>query len=529
MATPDRPVDPGGNPFAADFPSYEPVSIERLQTYPFFDRVNPRTLKRLQPNLIERDYAPGDVILRLGEYSDAAYYIVEGAVEVRISAVEQEQPEIRQAPSEPSPSDSGALAARLRRVFSRQPLERAVQVGGLSADGTVILGDMPVGGRPGERVLLETGELFGELSALSRYPVSADVVARTETRCLMIRTPALRLMQKQKELVDFKQMVDERYRTRSLSTHLRNVELFAELDGAIIAGLEASAELVSFDPGAQIVEQDSSGDAFYLVRGGYVKVAVRAGASNLAITYLRKGDYAGELSLLMDEPWPFSLFALEHVEMVKISRDDFARIIADHDTVRDLLWGAVVTRLKERGLALRSPLSAQYLQMAMDTGLIHGESVLLIDLNTCTRCDDCVRACSDTHGGTPRFIREGQRFRQWSIPSACYQCTDPVCMIGCPTGAITRPVGSLEVTINTDTCIGCNECTKRCPWDNIVKVPYSSPTLNRDIGLASKCDLCLGRSQGPACVQMCPHGSATRISFKDLETVTKTLSAEEIR
>ena len=33
--------------------------------------------------------------------------------------------------------------------------------------------------------------------------------------------------------------------------------------------------------------------------------------------------------------------------------------------------------------------------MAMDTGLIHGESVLMIDLNTCTRCDDCVRACED--------------------------------------------------------------------------------------------------------------------------------------
>ena len=40
--------------------------------------------------------------------------------------------------------------------------------------------------------------------------------------------------------------------------------------------------------------------------------------------------------------------------------------------------------------------------MAMDTGLIHGESVLLIDLTTCTRCDDCVRGCAETHGGVPR-------------------------------------------------------------------------------------------------------------------------------
>jgi CRP-like cAMP-binding protein/Fe-S-cluster-containing hydrogenase component 2 len=526
MATDDPPVDPGGNPFTDRMPRYEPASLDRLKAYSFLEGVNDRILEKLQPNLMEREYAPGEVILRIGDYSDAAYYIADGAVEVQISAVNQEQAKTPPAP--PPVASSDGLVGRLRNVFARKPLERAVQLGGVAADGTVILGDMPAGGRPGERVLLEPGEVFGELSALSRYPISADVVARVQTRCLVIRTPALRMMLKQRPLADFKQMVDDRYRTRSLATHLRNVELFAELDGSIIAKLQQSAELVSFEPGAQIIEQGSPGDAFYLVRGGYVKVAALAGTSNLAITYLRKGDYAGELSLLMEEPWPFSLFALEHVEMVKISRADFEQIVADHESVRELLWRSVVTRLKERGVALRSPLSAQYLQMAMDTGLIHGESVLLIDLNTCTRCDDCVRACSDTHGGTPRFVREGTRFRQWSIPTACYQCTDPVCMIGCPTGAITRPVGSLEVTINKDTCIGCHNCVKRCPWDNIIEVPYSSPTLNKDIELATKCDLCLGRTQGPACVQMCPHGSATRISFKDLETVTTTLSAEEM-
>ena len=34
----------------------------------------------------------------------------------------------------------------------------------------------------------------------------------------------------------------------------------------------------------------------------------------------------------------------------------------------------------------------------------------------------------------------------------------------------------------------------------------------------------IGRPQGPACVQSCPHGSAVRISFKDLVTVSRTLS-----
>jgi Fe-S-cluster-containing hydrogenase component 2 len=160
----------------------------------------------------------------------------------------------------------------------------------------------------------------------------------------------------------------------------------------------------------------------------------------------------------------------------------------------------------------------------MDTGLIHGESVLLIDLNTCTKCDDCVRACADTHDGTPRFIREGIRVSHYSVPTACYQCTDPVCMIGCPTGAISRPLGTLEVVINKDTCVGCHRCVNGCPWHNIVPVPFHSRTLDRDIELATKCDLCVGRSQGPACVQMCPHGAAVRVDFKDPDTVRNLFS-----
>jgi Fe-S-cluster-containing dehydrogenase component len=172
--------------------------------------------------------------------------------------------------------------------------------------------------------------------------------------------------------------------------------------------------------------------------------------------------------------------------------------------------------------------SAEHSQMAMDTGLIHGESVLLIDLSTCTRCDECVRGCSDAHGGVPRFVREGERYRNWLIPTACYQCSDPVCMIDCPTGAITRESDSLLVTINghahpTRPCIGCGNCAERCPWGNIIMVPFGTRADGKLEEEATKCDLCVSRSEGPACVQMCPHGSAVRLSFREMEEVVSVL------
>jgi CRP-like cAMP-binding protein/Fe-S-cluster-containing hydrogenase component 2 len=401
----------------------------------------------------------------------------------------------------------------------------AVQPAGLRADGTVVLSDMPADVKLNDRTFIEPGELFGEINALARYALSSDVVAHTDVVCLVIRTPALRALFRQPELAAFKAQVDERYRKRTLGAHLRQVDLFAELGAAMLDRMRQTAELVSFEPGEVIVAQDAPADAFYLIRGGNVKVAVRTGARDLAVTYLRKGDYAGEIALLLDEPWPFTLEALEYVELVRIKRDAFREAIASAPAVEAKLWTEVVRRLKERGAAVRTPLRSQYLQMAMDTGLIHGESVMLIDMNLCTRCDDCVRACASTHGGTPRFIREGNSYRHWMVPNACYQCSDPACLVGCPTGAITRPLGTREVTINPNVCIACHNCSRRCPWGNIIEVPFDSPVVNKPVDLPTKCDQCIGRDDGPACVQICPHGALTRISFKDMPQVVRTFTS----
>ncbi len=484
--------------------------LARLREYPFLAKLPDRILEKLAPNMIERTYAAGDVLLRAGEYSDAAFYLREGVVEVRFAATN--------APPKVTTQPSGKRAATdTPHVGRRAP--------GVAADGTVIVSDMPVDLSVNQSVFLEKGELLGELNALALYPVSSDVIARSAVVALAIRAPALRMLFKQSAASDFKKQVDERYRSRALGAHLRQVEVFAGLSDRAIERLRQTAELVSYEKGNLIAQQGTSADAFYLVRGGNVKVQISTGPADLAVTYLRKGEYAGEIALLMDEPWPFSLEALDYVEIVKIPRAEFQAALREHPPVEQKLWDTAVTRLKERGLASRNPMVSRYLQMAMDTGLIHGESVLLIDLSTCTRCDDCVRACADTHGGTPRFIREGTKYQHWSVPVACYQCTDPVCLVDCPTGAITRAMGTLEVTIDPETCIGCRQCVKNCPWGNIIEVPYHSTKLNEDIELATKCDLCIGRAAGPACVQMCPHGSATRISFKDLVAVTGKLSA----
>jgi CRP-like cAMP-binding protein/Fe-S-cluster-containing hydrogenase component 2 len=489
------------------------MPFAELKALDFLQNLPDQDLRAIAHGIWQVRYAEGDRILQTGDYGDAAFVILAGHAEVRLPAL---LPKAKPAPE--------TWVTKVKRVLGRGdvPAKSQLPRTAPTADGTVILSDFSVDARAGYQTHLRPGDIFGEVSALSRYPHATDVVAVTPMCCVVLPTPILRRLKNEVEA--FGEMIDRLYVERTLDVHLARVELFAGLPADVRNALRASAELLSFSPNQEIARQGDPCQEFYLVRGGYVRVAVREGDAELSVTYLRKGDYAGEIGLLLDEPWPVTLTALEHVELVRIDRADFTRVIASSPHLADALWLAVVERLKERGFALRNPRAVESLAVAMETGLIHGESVLLIDLDTCTKCDDCVTACATTHGGTPRFVREGIRVSHYSVPTACYQCTDPVCMIGCPTGAISRPLGTLQVLIDQDTCIGCHRCVNGCPWHNIVPVPHYSSALGREIELATKCDLCVGRKEGPACVQMCPHGSAVRVDLKDPAVVRHLFS-----
>src|SRR5690606_37207883 len=71
------------------------------------------------------------------------------------------------------------------------------------------------------------------------------------------------------------------------------------------------------------------------------------------------------------------------------------------------------------------------LRELVELNLYNSQNTLLIDLERCTRCDECVRACADAHGGVTRFTRDGPRFGKYLVTMACRSCTDPKCMIGC--------------------------------------------------------------------------------------------------
>lgn len=160
---------------------------------------------------------------------------------------------------------------------------------------------------------------------------------------------------------------------------------------------------------------------------------------------------------------------------------------------------------------------------------VNGTNTMLIDLDRCTRCDDCVRACASTHQNNPRFLRHGPTYGHYMVANACMHCADPVCMIGCPTGAISRSVNG-QVVINDPTCIGCATCAGNCPYDNIRMVEIRNArgnfildADNKPHRRATKCDLCFDQAAGPACVRACPHDAMARVDLNSLAGLSKWL------
>jgi Fe-S-cluster-containing dehydrogenase component len=191
------------------------------------------------------------------------------------------------------------------------------------------------------------------------------------------------------------------------------------------------------------------------------------------------------------------------------------------------------------------------LEFLVERRLVNGTATMIIDLDRCTRCDDCVRACAAVHDNSPRFLRHGPTHGRFMVANACMHCADPVCMIQCPTGAIHRNVLGGEVVINDATCVGCTACANNCPYDAIRMVPIrdsvgqpvypthlSKATTSDDevlvpieIGMkewepivkATKCDLCADQLTGPACQNACPHDALVRLNLGNFETAVEWL------
>ena len=231
-------------------------------------------------------------------------------------------------------------------------------------------------------------------------------------------------------------------------------------------------------------------------------------------------------------------------EAIEIKRKEFLELARREDARLDPLQKDVSRRVIDNARMQVRPEAGSLMNFLMREGLGEATNVLVIDESLCVGCDNCEKACAETHGGVSRLDREaGATYANVHIPTACRHCEQPHCMKDCPPNAIRRSESG-EVYIN-DSCIGCGNCQANCPY-GVIRMVYDAPKKPRLVVVAAvrrqtarakqpgyepsaaakekgkkavKCDACVGIDGGPACVRACPTGAAIRIGpeqFVDL-------------
>jgi len=319
---------------------------------------------------------------------------------------------------------------------------------------------------------LPAGKFYGELGAIGGLPRTVDVVAAVESEIFYIPRHALKYLEINSHA---RQLLADRYREMAVRVTAAGLELFRGVPAEFIDHLIPGCEIQRYElRGVPLVKQGEPGDALYIVRDGFVQVVrQRDDGTHRVLAYLRAGDFFGEMALFETGVRWASVLTAGKCELIKIDRDDFLTLCQRFPEI-EVEARRVIARRHQQEQTI-TPEISDLLEKSGQLGVIQADALLVMDLDLCIKCDNCVRACEALHGES-RLIRNGIQLGKYLVPSACRHCDDPKCMNACPTGAVKRrPEG--EIYFEYDMCIGCGNCAIACPYDNIAMI--DTPTFER--------------------------------------------------
>ncbi len=414
------------------------------------------------------------------------------------------------------------------------------------------------------------GNSFGEMALLSGTPRTATVAVAADAGPALVlefTRPAIRLLRK---LPKFGRSLDRNYRGYGLSLTLNELRDLAgaEIAPAVMQRLDDAARFAVFEKDHVLFSEGDPINRVVYVRNGWIQrvsgVEFNPRAADLLIEtdpsvgldFLGPGSCLGLEAIEGSAKWKFTATVRGRAEIVEIAA---GRLREDPELSAMVLPFLARSAGNETPVPLH-PTDTRVVSATtkeIETGVVDGVNLLVMDMAKCVRCGNCSLACHQVHGSS-RLVRRGihierpfkpNKAAMQSVlaPSVCMHCQDAECLTGCPTGAIARfPDG--EIDIDPVTCIGCGDCATQCPYDAISMIARAKPngtpggrvaralsklslsearlpppvTQTENL-VAVKCNLCKGTDLNPpgaataaySCEENCPTGALLRVNPRE--------------
>lgn len=123
---------------------------------------------------------------------------------------------------------------------------------------------------------------------------------------------------------------------------LAGLTLFADLSRPQLEQVSHKMSEESFPEGQRVLRQGFSGTGFYVVLDG--EVAIRIDGQEVA--RLAKGDFFGEMSVLLGEPPVADVVALRQLHVLHLGGPELEGFLRDHPSVMLRMLKTVAMRLR---------------------------------------------------------------------------------------------------------------------------------------------------------------------------------------
>ena len=174
---------------------------------------------------------------------------------------------------------------------------------------------------------LGRGDYFGERALLTHESRAATCRAKTRVQVMSL------------EKEDFDELVSQRLQMAAdlqeamgRAELLAAMPLFSEVGAPQVKMLASKLMAESYSAGTAVLRQGDIGDKFYVVRSGTLGVHRRMEASvtEHRVGQLGRGEYFGEIALLMDIPRTASVVAETDVELFSLDTASFEEMVRDY-------------------------------------------------------------------------------------------------------------------------------------------------------------------------------------------------------